>query len=53
MAIAGASLLAAALRLVLPGPSAGLLAVRGRFLDVFFYTLFGGLIVLTDIRLKH
>ncbi|WP_304047608.1 DUF3017 domain-containing protein [Jatrophihabitans endophyticus] len=53
LAIAGASLLAAVLRLLLPTASAGMLAVRGRFVDVFFYALFGVLIVLTDLRLKH
>ena len=53
LAIAAAALLAGVLRLVLPTLSAGLLAVRGRFVDVFFYALFGGLIVATDIRLKH
>lgn len=53
LAIAAASLLAAVLRLCLPPLSVGLLAVRHRFIDVFFYVLFGGLIVATDIRLRH
>lgn len=53
LAIAASSLLAALLRAVLPSLSVGMLAVRGRVVDSFIYTLFGVLIVLTDIRLKH
>jgi Na+-transporting NADH:ubiquinone oxidoreductase subunit NqrB len=51
-AIAGAVLLAALLRLLLPDPAAGMLAVRRRWLDVSTYLVLGGLILFVDIRLK-
>jgi Na+/H+ antiporter NhaD/arsenite permease-like protein len=51
-AIAGAVLLAAVLRLLLPEPAAGMLAVRRRWLDVATYLMLGGLILFVDIRLK-
>jgi hypothetical protein len=51
-AIAGAVLLAAVLRLLLPDPAAGMLAVRRRWLDVSIYLVLGGLILFVDIRLK-
>jgi hypothetical protein len=51
-AMAGALLLAAVLRLVLPEAAAGMLAVRRRWLDVAIYLVLGGLILFVDIRLK-
>lgn len=53
LGIASAALLAALLRLVLPTVSAGLLAVRGRVVDLTIYLLCGVLVVLTDFRLRH
>ncbi|MVU78819.1 DUF3017 domain-containing protein [Nocardia sp. ET3-3] len=41
----GATLLAAALRLVLPADRAGLLAVRGKAFDVAWLTVLGGAII--------
>jgi Protein of unknown function (DUF3017) len=52
-AIAVAMLLAAVLRLVLPSPTAGLLAVRGRWFDVCCYAVLGALILIVDIRLRN
>jgi hypothetical protein len=52
-AIAVVFLFAGLLRLVLPSAMVGLLAVRNRFIDVFCYLVFGGLILATDIRLLH
>jgi hypothetical protein len=51
-ALAGALLLAAVLRLLLPEPAAGMLAVRRRWLDVATYLVLAGLILFVDIRLK-
>jgi hypothetical protein len=41
------------LRLVLPAGSAGLLAIRGRYWDAFYYALLGGVILVVDIRLRN
>jgi hypothetical protein len=51
--IAGAMLLAAGLRLVLPAAHAGLLAVRGRWWDSLCYAGLGALILIVDIRLRN
>jgi membrane protease YdiL (CAAX protease family) len=51
--LAAAMLLAALLRLVLPGGHAGLLAVRGRWWDSFCYAALGALILIVDIRLQN
>jgi hypothetical protein len=48
-----AMLLAGALRLLLPAPRAGLLAVRGRWWDALCYLALGVLILIMDIRLRH
>lgn len=53
LGIALAALLAAALRLVLPGGAVGLLAVRGRVVDIVIYVVLGALIVASSIRLKQ
>ena len=50
--IAVAMLLGAVLRLTLPTPHAGLLAVRGRWWDSFCYLALGALILIVDIRLR-
>jgi hypothetical protein len=49
--VAVAVLLAGLLRAVLPTPRAGLLAVRGRWVDTVLYLVLGGLILGLDIRL--
>jgi hypothetical protein len=49
--IAVALLIGAALRLVLRGYGAGLLAVRNRWSDTALYLLLGGLMLAVDIRL--
>jgi len=41
------------LRLVLPARRAGLLAVRGRWWDVFCYLALGALILIVDIRMRN
>ncbi|MDP9094491.1 MAG: DUF3017 domain-containing protein [Actinomycetota bacterium] len=51
--IAIAMLLAAVLRLVLPGARAGMLAVRGRWWDALCYVLLGALILFADLRLRY
>jgi hypothetical protein len=51
--IAAALLAGAVLRLVLPAGSAGLLAIRGRYWDAFYYALLGGVILVVDIRLRN
>ncbi|MFN2519250.1 MAG: DUF3017 domain-containing protein [Jatrophihabitantaceae bacterium] len=51
--IAFAMLLAGVLRLVLPAPQAGLLAVRGRWWDSFCYLALGTAILIIDIRLQR
>ncbi len=48
-----AMLLAAVLRLVLPGERAGMLAVRGRWWDALCYVLLGALILFADLRLRY
>lgn len=49
--IAVAMFVAAALRASLRTPSAGMLAVRGRWQDAITYLVLGGLILVVDIRL--
>jgi Protein of unknown function (DUF3017) len=49
--VAVAVLLAGLLRTTLPTPRAGMLAVRGRWLDSLAYLALGGLILVVDIRL--
>jgi hypothetical protein len=51
--IAAAMLGGAVLRLVLPAPKAGLLAVRGRYWDTLCYAVLGGVILAVDIRLRN
>ncbi|WP_375481017.1 DUF3017 domain-containing protein [uncultured Jatrophihabitans sp.] len=53
LAISVVALGAAVLRLVLPGAAVGMLAVRGRWIDTACFLVFGGLILATDIRLRH
>ena len=53
LAIAVVALAAALLRLVLPTASVGMLAVRNRWVDTACLLVFGGLILATDIRLRH
>ncbi|WP_375496952.1 DUF3017 domain-containing protein [uncultured Jatrophihabitans sp.] len=53
LAIAAVSLLAALFRLVLPSASVGMLAIRNRWVDTACFLIFGGLILATDIRLRH
>jgi Protein of unknown function (DUF3017) len=50
--IALGMLVAAALRLVLHPTTAGLLAIRARWLDVAWYAGLGVLILLVDLRLR-
>lgn len=52
-AMATVVLAAGLARLALPMTSVGFLAVRNRWLDVFCYLLFGGLILAVDIRLRR
>ena len=49
---AAAMLLAGLERAVLPTARVGLLAVRARWVDVVLYLLFGGAILVLDIRLR-
>jgi hypothetical protein len=49
--MAVAMLIAAVLRALLPGPHAGLLAVRGRWRDTVVYLALGVFILIVDIRL--
>lgn len=51
MVLAAAMFVAGFLRLVLPARQAGLLAVRGRVIDVVFYTGTGAAIVFAGITL--
>ena len=51
-AIAGAVLLAALLRAVVPERYIGLLAVRGRIRDALFLAVLGGVILAVTIRLQ-
>lgn len=51
--IALALLAGGVLRLVLRAYTAGLLAVRSRWLDTVLYLALGGLIIAVDIRLNH
>ncbi len=53
VAIAVVSLVGALFRLVLPTASVGMLAVRNRWVDTACFLVFGGLILATDIRLRH
>jgi hypothetical protein len=53
LAIAAVALVAALLRLVLPTSTVGMLAVRNRWVDTACFLVFGGLILATDIRLRH
>ena len=53
LAISAVALLAAVLRLVLPNASVGMLAIRNRWLDTACFLVFGGLILATDVRLRH
>jgi hypothetical protein len=53
LAIATVSLVAGLFRLVLPNASVGMLAVRNRWVDTACFLVFGGLILATDIRLRH
>ena len=53
LAISAVALAAAVLRLVLPDASAGMLAVRNRWIDSASLFVLGGLILATDIRLRH
>jgi Protein of unknown function (DUF3017) len=53
LAIAAVSIAAALFRLVLPDASAGMLAIRGRWIDTACFLVLGGLILATDIRLRH
>jgi hypothetical protein len=50
-AVSVAVLLAGVLRATLPTDRAGMLAVRGRWLDTLAYLVLGGLILAVDIRL--
>jgi uncharacterized membrane protein YkgB len=51
--IAGAMLLAGALRLLLPEARIGMLAVRGRWWDALCYLALGLVILLADLRLRY
>lgn len=51
MGLAGAMLLAALMRLVLPARQAGLLAVRSRFVDLIFYGGVGAMIIFLGVTL--
>ncbi len=53
LAIAAVALGAGAFRLALPSASVGMLAIRNRWVDAACFLIFGGLIVATDIRLRH
>lgn len=50
--IGGALLLAAGLRALLPDENAGLIAVRGRGMDVFLYSGFGVFIVYVAVTIQ-
>ncbi|HEV7204029.1 MAG TPA: DUF3017 domain-containing protein [Jatrophihabitans sp.] len=52
-AISVVVLLAGLLRLTLPTPRVGLLAVRNRWIDTFCYLVLGGLILAVDLRLHR
>ncbi|MFN2561162.1 MAG: DUF3017 domain-containing protein [Jatrophihabitans sp.] len=49
--VAVAVLLAGVLRATLPTPRAGMLAVRGRWVDTVAYLALGGVMLVVDIRL--
>ena len=49
--IAAALFVAAGLRAVLSRPTAGMLAVRARWIDLICYLSLGGMILLVDVRL--
>jgi hypothetical protein len=51
--IAGAMLLGAVLRFVLPAHYAGLLAIRGRYWDTLYYAVIGAVILAVDLRLRN
>ena len=53
LAIAVVAMLAGLSRLVLPGASVGMLAIRNRWVDAACYLVLGGLILASDIRLRH
>ena len=51
--LAGALLLGAVMRFVLPAQFAGLLAIRGRYWDTLYYAVLGVLILAVDLRLRN
>lgn len=51
--VALAMFVAAAFRLTLSRTRAGLLAVRGRYVDAACYAVLGALILIVDLRLRH